>query len=35
MDPDKDVFNGRLVPIKEIPTADEDAAPNQGENEGD
>jgi len=35
MDPDKDIhkdiFNGRLVPIKEIPTADEDAAPNQGE----
>jgi len=31
MDPDKDIFNGRLVPIKEIPTADEDAAPSQGE----
>jgi len=27
LDPDKDVFDGRLIPIKDIPTAAEDPAP--------
>jgi len=34
MDPDKDVFNGRLMSIKEIPTApDESAAADKGDND--
>jgi len=32
VDPEKDVFNGRLVPIKEIPTAPEEAAADKDDN---
>ena len=31
MDPDKDIFNGRLMPIKEIPTTAQDPAPIDGQ----
>ena len=37
MDPNKDIFNGCLVPIKDIPTAAEDPTPKEtvGEDDGE
>ena len=35
MDPDKDVFNGCLVPIKDIPTVAEDPTPKETDRQGD
>ena len=35
MDPDKDVFNGCLVPIKDIPTTAEDPTPKETDRQGD
>jgi len=35
MDPDKDVFNGCLVPIKDIPTTAEDPTPKETDRQDD
>ena len=35
MDSDKDVFNGCLVPIKDIPTAARDPTPKETDRQGD